>query len=224
MNMHEIIYFNSPGLAESSRLCLELSGISWKDTIVDNEEYIKLKNDDLLPYGLLPIIRTSQGIIAESVALLRYTGALAGLEPEDLFMRAKVDEIIDVMKGWWEAFTPTFYIEDLEEKINARRNLFEEGGKLDLGMNLLSSLYENSSSGWIANTEDMSIVDIKSFTDVFMLFSGQFDGLDKSIILKYPILLSFHKKMSNVPEIKSYYSNMKDSNEHWVYLPNSFDN
>lgn len=224
MGMHEIIYFDSPGLAESSRLCLELSGISWKDTIVDNEAYLKLKNDGVLPYGLLPIIRTSQGIIAESAALLRYTGALAGLEPEDLFMRAKVDEILDVMRGWWEAFTPTFYIEDIEEKIISRRNLFEEGGKLDLGMNKLSSLYQNSASGWIANTEYMSIADIKSFTDVFMLFSGQFDGLDKSIILKYPFLISFHNKMSNVPEIKSYYSDMKDSNKHWVYLPKSFDN
>ena len=224
MDMHEIIYFNSPGLAESSRLCLELTGLSWKDTIVDNEEYIKLKNDDVLPYGLLPIIRTSQGIIAESAALLRYTGALAGLEPEDLFMRAKVDEILDFMRGWWEAFTPTFNIEDIGEKIKARRNLFADGGKLDLGMKMLTSLYENSDSGWIANTEYMSIADIKSFTDVFMLFSGQFDGLDKSIILNYPILLNFHNKMSNVPEIKSYYSSKIDSKEHWVYCPNSFDN
>jgi hypothetical protein len=222
--MHEIIYFNSPGLAESSRLCLELSGISWKDTTVDNEEYIKLKNDNVLPYDLLPIIRTSQGIIAESTALLRYTGALAGLEPEDLFMRAKVDEIIDVMRGWWESFTPTFYIEDMDEKINARKNLFEEGGKLNIGLKILSALYEDSDTGWLVNTEFMSIADIKLFTDVFMLFSGQFDGLDKSIILNYPTLLKFHNKMSNVPEIKLYYSEKKESNNYWVYYPNSFDN
>ncbi len=222
--MHEIIYFNSPGLAESSRLCLELSGISWKDTTINNDEYIKLKNDNILPYGLLPILKTSQGTIAESAALLRYTGALAGLEPENLFMRAKVDEILEIMRGWWESFTPTFYIEDIEKKIISRRNLFEEGGKLDLGMKLLSSLYENSDTGWLANTEFMSIADIKMFTDVFLLFSGQFDGLDKSIILKYPTLLKFHDKMSNVPGIKLYYSNKKESNEHWVYYPKSFDN
>ena len=222
--MHEIIYFNSPGLAESSRLCLELSGISWKDTTVNNEEYIKLKNDNILPYDLLPILKTSQGIIAESAALLRYTGALAGLEHENPFMRAKVDEILDVMRGWWESFTPTFYIEDIEKKIISRRNLFDEGGKLDLGMKLLSSLYENSDTGWLANTEFMSIADIKMFTDVFLLFSGQFDGLDKSIILKYPTLLEFHDKMSNVPGIKLYYSDKKESIEHWVYYPKSFDN
>ena len=33
--MHEIIYFASPGFAESSRFCLEISGVEWKNTVVD---------------------------------------------------------------------------------------------------------------------------------------------------------------------------------------------
>jgi hypothetical protein len=33
--MHEVIYFESPGYAEPTRLCLELSGQPWKNTVVD---------------------------------------------------------------------------------------------------------------------------------------------------------------------------------------------
>jgi hypothetical protein len=224
INMHEIIYFSSPGRAESSRLCLELSGISWKNTIVSWEEYMELKQQDELPWGLLPIIRTSQGTVAESAALLRYTGALAGLEPEDLFLRAKVDETLDLMRGGWGVFTPTFSIDKIEEKISARQKLFEEGEPMDMAMKQLSKMCSESKLGWIAGTQSMSIADVKAFTDTFMLFSGQFDGLDPSIIRKYPELLIFHEKISNIPEIKLYYSDIEDRKEHWVFQPGAFNN
>ena len=115
--MHEVVYFDTPGFAEVSRFCLEISGLEWKNTVVNWDGYLELKNKGDLPWGYLPIIRTAQGNIAESNALLRYTGALAGLEPEDLYTRAKVDELVEVINGWREAFTPTFSIEDLDEKI-----------------------------------------------------------------------------------------------------------
>ena len=41
--MHEVIYFEAPGYAEPTRLCLELSGKPWKNTIVDWDGYQKLK-------------------------------------------------------------------------------------------------------------------------------------------------------------------------------------
>jgi glutathione S-transferase len=221
--MHEIIYFSSPGLAESSRLCLEFSGISWKNTTVTWDEYMLLKENGDLPWNLLPIIKTPQGIIAESSAILRYTGTLAGMEPEDLFQRAKVDEILDVMKGWWGCFTPTFSIEDLDDKIAARKKLFELGEPMDIAMTALSSMCRESGEGWIANTPSMSIVDIKAFTDTFMLFSGQFDGLDSNMITKYPDLIKFHTRFSNIPEVKNYYSDVKEDQDQWVFKPNAFN-
>ena len=124
--MHELIYFESPGFAETSRFCLELSGLEWKNTVVDWDGYMQLKQQGELPWGVLPIIRTPNGVVAESNALLRYTGALAGLEPDDLFTRTKVDELVEVINGWREAFVPTFSIQDMDEKIAAREKLFSE--------------------------------------------------------------------------------------------------
>ena len=180
-----------------------------------------MKNKGELPWGYLPIIRTPQGIVAESNALLRYTGALAGLEPKDLYTRAKVDELVEVINGWRTYFTPTFSIEDLDEKIVARQALFAEGGKMDLAMKAISEIFEQSSTGWLANTESMSIADVKGFIDTFMLFSGEFDGITTDMLAKYPSLLAFHEKMSNNPLVKNYYQDADEAR--WVFLPNAFE-
>ncbi|MEZ8001257.1 MAG: glutathione S-transferase family protein [Candidatus Poseidoniaceae archaeon] len=219
--MHEVVYFDSPGFAEVSRFCLGISGLEWKNTVVDWDGYLELKKKGELPWGYLPIIRTPQGTIAESNALLRYTGALAGMEPKDLYVRAKVDEIVEVINGWRSAFIPTFSIDDLDEKIAARQALFAEGGKMDQAMRAMSKIFEQSTTGWLANTESMSIADVKGFMDTFMMFSGQFDGITADMLAHYPSLLAFHEKMSNEPLVKNYY---EDANEaRWVFRPNAFE-
>ena len=219
--MHEVVYFDSPGFAEVSRFCLGISGLEWKNTIVDWDGYLELKKKGELPWGYLPIIRTPQGTIAESNALLRYTGALAGMEPKDLYVRAKVDEIVEVINGWRSAFIPTFSIDDLDEKIAARQALFAEGGKMDQAMRAMSKIFEQSTTGWLANTESMSIADVKGFMDTFMMFSGQFDGITADMLAKYPSLLAFHEKMSNNPLVKNYYQDADEAR--WVFLPNAFE-
>ncbi len=219
--MHEVVYFDTPGFAEVSRFCLGISGLEWKNTIVNWDGYLEMKNKGELPWGYLPIIRTPQGIVAESNALLRYTGALAGLEPKDLYTRAKVDELVEVINGWRTYFTPTFSIEDLDEKIVARQALFAEGGKMDMAMKAISEVFEQSSTGWLANTESMSIADVKGFIDTFMLFSGEFDGITTDMLAKYPSLLAFHEKMSNNPLVKNYYQDADEAR--WVFLPNAFE-
>ena len=220
-NMHELIYFASPGFAESSRFCLELSDVEWTNTIVDWEGYTEIKKSGILPYGYLPIIKTPNGVIAESNALLRYTGALAGLEPKDLHVRAKVDELVEVINGWREYFIPTFGIEDLDEKIAARQAMFVEGGSMDVALKLISSVYAESKTGWLANTESMSIADVKAFIDTFMLFSGQFDGITKDLLENYPLLMQFHDWMANDERVKAYYA---DADElRWVFKPDAFN-
>ena len=219
--MHEIIYFASPGFAESSRFCLEISGIEWKNTVVDWNGYSELKESGILPYGYLPIIKSPNGVIAESNALLRYTGALAGLEPKDLHMRAKVDELVEVINGWRENFVPTFGIEDLDEKIAARQAMFVEGGSMDSALKIISSVYAESKTGCPANTENMSIADVKAFIDTFMLFSGQFDGITKDLLENYPLLLQFHDWMANDERVKNYYANSDEMR--WVFKPDAFN-
>ncbi|MCH1422658.1 MAG: glutathione S-transferase [Candidatus Poseidoniaceae archaeon] len=218
--MHELIYFESPGYAEPTRLCLELSELPWKNTTVDWKGYLELKESGDLPWGYLPVLKTPQGTIAESNALMRYAAAVAGLEPEDLYIRGKVDEILELIQGWRTEFTPTFRIEDLEERSAARKAMFVEGTKLDRGLKDLESLYKASSTGWLADSEHMTLADIKAFLNVFMMYSGQFDGIDASMAQAYPTLLEFHSKMANEPKIKAYYD--REDEFRWVFKPDAF--
>ena len=220
--MHEVIYFEAPGYAEPTRLCLELSGKPWKNTIVDWDGYQKLKEAGELPWGFLPVLKTSQGTIAESGAMMRYAASLAGLDSDDLYTQGKINEIIEVIDGWRAHFTPTFYIDDLEERCAARQALFEPGAKMDAGLKDLETLFENSPTGWIAGTEGMSLADVKAFLNRFMMFSGQFDGIDKGMIQAYPLLLEYHKKVSNHPSVKSYYD--IEDKWRWVFKPDAFSN
>ena len=220
--MHEVIYFEAPGYAEPTRLCLELSGKPWKNTIVDWDGYQKLKEARELPWGFLPVLKTSQGTIAESGAMMRYAASLAGLDSDDLYTQGKINEIIEVIDGWRAHFTPTFYIDDLEDRCAARQALFEPGAKMDAGLKDLETLFENSPTGWIAGTEGMSLADVKAFLNTFMMFSGQFDGIDEGMIQTYPLLLEYHKKVSNHPSVKSYYD--IEDKWRWVFKPDAFSN
>ena len=220
--MHEVIYIEAPGYAEPTRLCLEMIGKPWKNTIVDWDGYQKLKEAGELPWGFLPVLKTSQGTIAESGAMMRYAASLAGLDSDDLYTQGKINEIIDVIDGWRAHFTPTFYIDDLEDRCAARQALFEPGAKMDAGLKDLETLFENSPTGWIAGTEGMSLADVKAFLNTFMMFSGQFDGIDEGMIQAYPLLLEYHKKVSNHPSVKSYYD--IEDKWRWVFKPDAFSN
>ena len=125
--MHELIYFESPGYAEPTRLCLELSGLPWKNTTVEWDGYQELKNNGELPWGYLPVLKTPSGTIAESGALMRYAASIAGLEPEDLYMRGKVDEIIELINGWRCILPRRFTLKILMKRLlQERRYLLRE--------------------------------------------------------------------------------------------------
>ena len=52
----------------------------------------------------------------------------------------------------------------------------------------------------------MSIADLKLFAELFGLFSGNYDGLDGSMIEGYPNLLNYHSKVANEPRILAHYA------------------
>ena len=69
----------------------------------------------------------------------------------------------------------------------------------------------------------MSIADLKLFAELFGLFSGNYDGLDASIISVYPNLLNYHHNVANEPRIAGYYAGVDPDGIRWTYLPNAFD-
>ena len=68
----------------------------------------------------------------------------------------------------------------------------------------------------------MSIADLKLFSGLFGLFSGNYDGLDSSIISRYPALLSYHDKVSSEQRVQDHYSHTSPDDIRWTFLPGAF--
>ena len=80
-----------------------------------------------------------------------------------------------------------------------------------------------SKTGWAAGTDEISIADLKLFTGLFGLFSGNYDGMDASIVSKYPGLIKYHDKVANEPRIKQYYDKVDSQDIRWTFLPGAFN-
>jgi glutathione S-transferase len=221
--MLRLVYFPTPGRAEAIRIALSLSGEEWEDVTVNGVEYRKMRDNGDLPWDMLPILQTPEGTIAESSSILRFVGHLSGFIPEKTFQIAKADEFIDAMGPLSKALDSTFGISDLDERIRIRKEVFGPEGDGTKNLVLLEKKISESKTGWAAGTDEISIADLKLFTGLFGLFSGNYDGMDASIISKYPDLIKYHDKVANEPRIKQYYDKVDSQDIRWTFLPGAFN-
>jgi glutathione S-transferase len=221
--MNRLVYFPVPGRAEASRVALTLSNLEWEDIEVDGAVYTEMKNNGELPWKMLPVLQTPNGTLAESSAILRFVGKAAGLIPEDSYQAAKADEFMDGMGPLARVLDTTFYISDIDEKISLRKKLFSKGGEGANNLQLLDDKVAESKTGWAAGTDEMSIADLKLFTELFALFSGNYDGIDASMISVFPNLMTYHGKVANEPRIREHYKNITKDDIRWTFLPSAFN-
>ena len=218
-----LIYFSVPGRAEASRVALSLAGIDWEDIQVDGPEFQNMKANGELPWGMLPVLVTEEGTLAESSAILRFAGEKAGLVPHDAYQRAKVNEFLDGMWSLAIALDSTFGIDDQQKRIDLRKGLFELEGEGTRCMRIFEEKIRESPTGWIAGSDEMSIADLKLFTELFGLFSGNYDGIEPEMLRGYNQLLDYHSRVSNEPRILKHYSNVSKDDLRWTFLPGAFN-
>lgn len=219
---YQLFYWPIPGRAEASRVALSLANLDWEDVSLNGELYAAMKQNGELPWGMVPLLRTPEGDLAESVAILRYLGHQCGLIPTNPFMAAKVDEFIDGITPHFSMLEGTFGIEDLEERTKAREALFLPEAKGTVGLKLLERKIQESSTSWIAGTDEMSMADVMVFTYTFGLFSGNFDGVHASVLADYPVLMAYHDTMATEPRIQAHYAELPEGSLRWTYQPHAF--
>ncbi len=221
---YQLFYWPIPGRAEASRVALSLANLDWEDVALNGELFASMKRNGDLPWGMVPLLKTPEGGLAESVAILRYLGHRCNLIPENAFMAAKVDEFIDGISPHFSMLEGTFGIDDVVERTKAREALFLPDAKGTKGLKLLEKKIQESSTSWIAGTEGMSIADLMVFTYAFGLFSGNFDGVNASVLADYPVLLAYHDVVANDPRIQAHYAEIPEGSLCWTYQPSAFSN
>ncbi|KAG6609249.1 Glutathione S-transferase [Phytophthora cinnamomi] len=88
----KLVYFPLPDRAEAIRLALFIANVDFEDMTVSPEEVGKMKA--VLPFNQVPVLEVDGNAIAQSFAILRYAGILAGLyATTDIRVASRVDEM-----------------------------------------------------------------------------------------------------------------------------------
>lgn len=217
--MYRLISFDSIGLAEASRLALAMSGLEWEDVRVDWEGYNDLRDEERLPWGLLPILETPEGTLAESMAILRHAGHLAGLEPSDPWQQAKVGELLSMLDDVAAILRSTYGIEDEEVRVAVRQALVEDDGHLTRALWRLEEHLGSMHPAWAAGTDHPTVADLRLFTTVFGLISGHWDGLELEVLDGFTRLIEFHERITGLPEVAAHYADLEAGDDRWVFRP-----
>src|SRR5262245_54167499 len=124
-------YFPFPGRAGAIRDTLRIGRIPFEDVQVPAERFTEQKARGELPFGSLPILDVvtdgARVTSAQSNAILRYAGRLAGLYPVDDPLRAlKVDEAMDVAEDLYHLIGPSIGEQDVARRMAMRKVLAED--------------------------------------------------------------------------------------------------
>jgi hypothetical protein len=120
-----LTYFDAKGVAQVSRLAFQWAGITFEDKRVSWAEWLELKAST--PFGQLPMLELRQEALrfAQSHAIARYVGKLAGLVPDAPEECLGVDALLDSVKDVHAKLGPT-YSEPDEGKKKAMREAIRD--------------------------------------------------------------------------------------------------
>lgn len=193
----KIYYSNLPfWRAEVLRVSLFLGNIEFEDIRISREEFRKviltgkLNSGIEVPFNQLPVIEIDGKIIGQTGAIARYCGKLSGLYPQDNFLSAKVDQIIDTATDITNLVSPTIKEKDYLIKNEMRERLSKK--LLPRWFNYLENLLKKEiNSKWFVDGK-MSIADIAIWRLLGWLKSGMLDGVPTNICDSYVKLNNIH--------------------------------
>ena len=205
-----LYYFSIPfWRAEVTRLALYMNDIEFVDHRISDTERDQFKKNGQLPNGMiapfrqLPVLEVDGKIVAQTGAIARFCGKLAGMYPSDNdFNAARVDQIIEAPQDINYIVSISGREKNLEKKIIARERLTKV--HLHKWFQYLENLLiENNESDWFVGNS-MTIADLAIWRLLGWLTSGLLDGVPKSVLDPYENLIELKSKISQHPKIKEW--------------------
>jgi len=199
-----LIYFNFPfWRAEASRIALHLAGIPFEDVRPDREAFAAMKASGELPYGQLPVLDVDGVRIAQSVAIARFCGKVAGMYPVgDDVAAAQVDELLDTATQITGLFGPSMREKNEEKKAAMRETLATV--TLPAWLAMIEKRLSNSATGqWFVGAE-MTIADLVIWRMVGWLKGGALDGIPGTLVDGYSALSSHFERVDAYPGVREW--------------------
>jgi glutathione S-transferase len=198
-------YFPFPGRAGAIRDALNIGKVAFEDDLVPPEQFRERRASGEFPFGGLPVldVETTAGkyCSAQSNAILRFAGRLAGLYPVDDLIRAlKVDEALDVGEDINQLMGPSLHETDVQKKMDMRKELAEKTLP-EWATYLERLLISNGSTGFVVGNA-LTVADLKLYWIVDWLTSGILDGIPTDLFDAYTNISSWRKNVTEVREFR----------------------
>ena len=196
-------YFPFPGRAGAIRDTLQIGRIAFEDVHVTFEKFQEQKAAGEFPFGAVPVLdvetATTKHRVAQSNAILRFAGRLAGLYPdEDALLALKVDEVLDVGEDIQVLLGPSLHEQDIEKKMAMRKILAEVDLPRWIGC-IEQLLIANGSTGFLVG-DSLTVADLKLYWVCDFLSNGSLDGIPTTLFDDFPNVLAWFKNISRVRE------------------------
>ena len=196
-----LTYFDFPfWRAEVSRLALFIGGVDFTDHRPSREEFQALKESGVLPFGQLPTIEVDGARYAQSIAIARFCGQLAGLYPkDDLIAGLRVDELLDAMNELNYSLYPSMREQDPERK-QTLRAIFSSEVLPKWLRSIEARLLSNEESSYLVGAQ-MTIADLALWRVNTWLTSGILDGVPTTVLNAYPALHKHCELVARHPKV-----------------------
>lgn len=212
-NVPTLYYFDLAGRAEPIRLALAAAGVPFKDERVNGEQWAALKASGSFPTlgGQLPALKHKGAVVGQSMAILKYAGALGNMAGASPMEKLKVDELVAGIEDIFKAFIPTFKMQG-DEKLAARKELGVEGGALYTELAKYEAYIEANGNGGYLVGSKMTIADCALVGTVGLISNGWLDGIEKSVCKPFPNICAVVQKVLGEPKVAEYYKDAEGDN------------
>lgn len=189
-------YFPFPGRAGPIRDTLRIGRIPFVDAHVPPGDFHGRRAAGEFPFGGLPVldVETPAGTVraAQSNAILRFAGRLAGLYPADDPLKAlKVDEALDMGEDINCLIGPSIHEQDEHKKMAMREKLAEETLPFWMGC-FERLLMANGGTGFVVG-RDLTVADLKLYWIIDWLTSGILDGIPETLVDGFDGVSAWHE-------------------------------
>ena len=201
MPEYKLDYFDfHGGRGEVTRLIMAIGGIEFEDNRIAVPDWPAVR--DQAPFRALPVLHIDGEAIAQSNAMNRYLGKLAGLYPDDPLEALRCDEVCDAVEDILTKVVVTFGMKDEDEKKSAREALAE--GPIRLFLETLQAKLERGGDYYVENR--VTIADIKVFVWIRSLRAGILDYIPGDIVESVAPKLAAHcDRVAAHPGIQAWY-------------------
>mmetsp|Transcript_157467 Transcript_157467/g.482593 ORF Transcript_157467/g.482593 Transcript_157467/m.482593 type:complete len:227 (-) Transcript_157467:175-855(-) len=192
---------------ECVRLCLFSAGVPFDDRRLSFDE---LWASGRLRFGTFPVLDVDGRTIAQPHAIAAYVGRITGFWPDDPWLGAKVEEVMDGLSDATDLLSKTVQEQDVQKKVVMRQRMIADGGLLTVTLAGLEDVLTENSHHGLSVGNQLSVADFAIWRAVAWI-SHSLDGIPQDYISNFfPRMWSLHKYVDQLACVREW----KDTHPH----------